>query len=172
MAAALNSSRFLQLKTSYTSPECRSSLRPSANKSFKLKPIMAALTAAPTVAISETLSRLKQQGKVRNISVFFSISNLRFSFGWGLFQGLLFIFVKPAECGSCSFFFFWLMGFWILFVGLIQLDWDWVVFHMYLSGLIVAEFIKNPTLWYHSVPEKMRGEFSIDVIFRRSFDLV
>lgn len=106
MAAALNSSRFLQLKTTYASPECRFSLRPSTNTSFKLKPIMATLTATPTVAISETLARLKQQGKVRNISVFFSISHLRFAFRWGLFQDLLLIFVKSAECGSCSFFFF------------------------------------------------------------------
>ncbi|KAK6141615.1 hypothetical protein DH2020_024650 [Rehmannia glutinosa] len=64
MAAALKATCFLQLKTSYGLPECRSSLCSSTNKSFKFKPTMAALTAAPTVGLSETFSRLKQQGKV------------------------------------------------------------------------------------------------------------
>ncbi|KAK6164591.1 hypothetical protein DH2020_001455 [Rehmannia glutinosa] len=64
MAAALKATCFLQLKTSYDLPECRSSLCSSTNKSFKFKPTMAALTAAPTVGLSETFSSLKQQGKV------------------------------------------------------------------------------------------------------------
>ncbi|XP_042018151.1 tryptophan synthase alpha chain, chloroplastic-like isoform X2 [Salvia splendens] len=63
-AAALNSSRLLQLKTVNNSAQCRSFLSSSTHRSFKLKPIMAALTAAPTVGISETFSRLKKQGKV------------------------------------------------------------------------------------------------------------
>ncbi|KAH6813702.1 Aldolase-type TIM barrel family protein [Perilla frutescens var. frutescens] len=64
MAAALNSSRFLQLKANCNLAECRSSLRSTATKSFNMRPIMASLTAAPTVGISETFSKLKQQGKV------------------------------------------------------------------------------------------------------------
>ncbi|XP_042044947.1 tryptophan synthase alpha chain-like [Salvia splendens] len=63
-AAALNSSRLLQLKTTNNSAQCRSFLSSSTNRSFKLKPIMAALTAAPAVGISETFSILKKQGKV------------------------------------------------------------------------------------------------------------
>ncbi|KAG6383281.1 hypothetical protein SASPL_156973 [Salvia splendens] len=62
-AAALNSSRLLQLKTTNNSAQCRSFLSSSTNRSFKLKPIMAALTAAPAVGISETFSILKKQGK-------------------------------------------------------------------------------------------------------------
>ncbi|EYU46516.1 hypothetical protein ABFS82_04G035400 [Erythranthe guttata] len=62
MAAALKATCFLQLKTSYSLPERRSS---TTNTSFKFKPIMASLaTAAPTVGLAETFSRLKQQGKV------------------------------------------------------------------------------------------------------------
>ncbi|PIN25815.1 Tryptophan synthase alpha chain [Handroanthus impetiginosus] len=64
MAAALKATCFLQLKTKYNLPECHSSRSSSTNRSFKFKPVMANLTTAPTVGISETFSRLKQQGKV------------------------------------------------------------------------------------------------------------
>ncbi|KAG6438271.1 hypothetical protein SASPL_103208 [Salvia splendens] len=63
-AASLNSSRLFQSNAGNDSAECRSFVRSTANRSFKLKPITAALTAAPTVGISETFSKLKKQGKV------------------------------------------------------------------------------------------------------------
>ncbi|XP_047982366.1 tryptophan synthase alpha chain-like [Salvia hispanica] len=63
-AASLNSSRLFQSNAGNYSAECRSFVRSTANRSFKLKPITAALTAAPTVGISETFSKLKKQGKV------------------------------------------------------------------------------------------------------------
>ncbi|KAL1547177.1 Transient receptor putative cation channel subfamily A member 1 [Salvia divinorum] len=63
-AAALNSSRLFQGNTSSHSAECRSFVRSTASRSFKLKSITATLTAAPAVGISETLSKLKKQGKV------------------------------------------------------------------------------------------------------------
>ncbi|KAL6563825.1 cTPxI [Orobanche gracilis] len=65
-AAALKATCFLQLKPSYNIPERRSSLIPSTNiKSVKKKTAMAALRTAPNAAgLSETFSRLKEQGKV------------------------------------------------------------------------------------------------------------
>ncbi|KAI3449707.1 hypothetical protein Pfo_006372 [Paulownia fortunei] len=63
MAAALEATCFLQLKNSFNLPECRPSLSYSTNR-FKFKPTMASLTAAPTVGLSETFSRLKQEGKM------------------------------------------------------------------------------------------------------------
>ncbi|KAG6434925.1 hypothetical protein SASPL_106569 [Salvia splendens] len=63
-AASLNSSRLFQSNAGNYSAECRSFVRSTANRSFKLKPITAALTVAPTVGISETFSELKKQGKV------------------------------------------------------------------------------------------------------------
>ncbi|KAL3647803.1 Transient receptor putative cation channel subfamily A member 1 [Castilleja foliolosa] len=65
MAAALKATTFLQLKkTSFNLPECHSSPSSLTNRSFKVKATMAALTASPTVGLSETFSRLKQRGKV------------------------------------------------------------------------------------------------------------
>ncbi|KAK6120056.1 hypothetical protein DH2020_046186 [Rehmannia glutinosa] len=63
-AAVLKAICFVQLKTNYNIPERSSSLISSANKSLKYKPTMATLKTAPTVGLSETFSRLKQQGKV------------------------------------------------------------------------------------------------------------
>ncbi|KAL3626066.1 cTPxI [Castilleja foliolosa] len=60
MASALKTISFHQLKNNYTIPERRSSLNPS-NISLKYKPAMATLQ---TVGLSETFSRLKEQGKV------------------------------------------------------------------------------------------------------------
>ncbi|GFP81966.1 tryptophan synthase alpha chain [Phtheirospermum japonicum] len=59
-AAALKTISFRQLKNNYTIPERRSSLNPS-NISLKYKPAMSTLK---TVGLSETFSRLKEQGKV------------------------------------------------------------------------------------------------------------
>ncbi|KAL6499528.1 Transient receptor putative cation channel subfamily A member 1 [Orobanche gracilis] len=65
-AATLKDICFLQLKTSQNIPERRSFLIPSTNiKSVKYNPAMAALRTAPNAAgLSETFSRLKEQGKV------------------------------------------------------------------------------------------------------------
>ncbi|KAG8389275.1 hypothetical protein BUALT_Bualt02G0212000 [Buddleja alternifolia] len=71
-AAALKATPFLQLKNNFNIPECRSSLNP---KSLKFKSPMATLTNAPTVGLSETFSRLKQQGK-GFVDGFFEFLNL------------------------------------------------------------------------------------------------
>ncbi|KAL8548114.1 hypothetical protein ACS0TY_007436 [Phlomoides rotata] len=67
MAASLKPTCFPQLKTNYSFPESPlypSSLTPSTTRPFKLRPIMATLAAAPTLGLSQTFSRLKQQGNV------------------------------------------------------------------------------------------------------------
>lgn len=64
-AASLNSICFPQLKTTNHNISQRPSSRVSlTGKSLCYKPPMAALQTAPAAGLSETFSKLKQQGKV------------------------------------------------------------------------------------------------------------
>lgn len=88
MAAALKASSFLQLKqkpqsSSFLYPTSQRIALPSSNnikyksrsRSFQT-PMASALTAVPTVGLSETFSNLRQNGKVCSIVFFALLSNL------------------------------------------------------------------------------------------------